>query len=147
MTKIEKLKTLQNALQNVSDYSIKRKALIELAASNGLEENVTWCATKPVAKGAKRGTYAVSVMLSLINKRLAKLDKSYVAPSTHEVVKAHDAHVSAKSKVDDDFESQVAAENAMMTKDHFSIEASYGWSLPNENDIADELSYMDAYNG
>ena len=86
-------------------------------------------------------------MLSLINKRLAKLDKSYVAPSTHEVVKAHDAHVSAKSKVDDDFESQVAAENAMMTKDHFSIEASYGWSLPNENDIADELSYMDAYNG
>ena len=126
--KIEKLKTLQNALQNVSEYSIKRKTLIELAASNGLEENVTWCATKPVAKGAKRGTYDVSVMLSLINKRLAKLDKSYVAPSTQKVVKTHD-----------DF---VAAENAMMTKDHFEIEASYGAANYTEDDIAEELALM-----
>lgn len=130
--KIEKLKTLQSALQSVSEYSIKRKTLIELAASNGLEENVTWCATKPVAKGAKRGTYAVSVMLSLINKRLAKLDKSYVAPSTHKVVKTHDDYV--------------AAENAMMTKDHFDIEDSFGGCAPTDNDILDELSHLDAYN-
>ena len=86
MTKLEKLKTLKTLLNDMASNSwteIKRKEIISAAISSGLDENATWCATKPSSKSkTTRGSYIIAEMINLVESRINK-----VAPKSMVVAK------------------------------------------------------------
>ena len=77
MTKLQKLKTLKTLLNDMVYLNwteAKRKELIDIAVRNGLDENATWCVTKPSAKSkTTRGYYNIAEMISLVESRINKV--------------------------------------------------------------------------
>lgn len=77
MTKLEKLKTLKTLLNDMVHLNwteAKRKELIDTAVRNGLDENATWCVTKPSSKSkTTRGYYNIAEMIKLVEARINKV--------------------------------------------------------------------------
>ena len=76
MTKLQKLKTLKTLLNDMVHLNwteAKRKELIDAALRNGLDENTTWCVTKPSSKSrTTRGYYNIAEMIILIDVQIKK---------------------------------------------------------------------------
>ena len=143
MTKLQKLKTLKTLLNDMVHLNwteAKRKELISAAIRNGLDENVTWCVTKPLAKSkTTRGYYIIAEMINLVEARINKVSqKSMVVAKRSKKVSLSPEQLGGLREVANDGPSGNGKVVNVVTGGVYAFDA-----LPyTQDDIDEELNLM-----
>jgi hypothetical protein len=137
---------------------ITRKELIAAAADQGHDEKWTYPVLVASTKGTERGTYDLQLMLDLIDEKgEEKATKKAAKKSTKKAAKKSTKKAAKAPKTEDEVVAEILADDPdaeVLGDEGFVYEAPadeddaiIGDGAYTDDDIADELQFLEGYEG